>query len=84
MNYVKVKILPRPHNMEFKCVGGLIFDINYVEYSNFKTKMWFNSKEQYHRENGPAIIWSDGRQWWYRYDKCHHENSPAIIRSGGI
>ena len=34
---------------------------------------------QYHRKNGPAILYPDGSQSWYLYDKLHRENGPAII-----
>ena len=28
-------------------------------------KFWLNDKEQYHREDGPALEYSNGGKWWY-------------------
>ena len=35
-----------------------------------------------HRENGPAIINSEGKQWWKNYE-LHREDGPARIHSDG-
>jgi hypothetical protein len=32
-----------------------------------------------HRNNGPAIIWSEGDQFWFYNGKRHRTNGPAII-----
>ncbi|MCR4330295.1 MAG: hypothetical protein NUV49_00170, partial [Patescibacteria group bacterium] len=34
-----------------------------------------------HREDGPAIEWSDGSQHWYLNGKLHREDGPAIVYS---
>ena len=34
---------------------------------------------QYHRENGPAIVWDDGSQEYYLNGKQHCDNGPAYI-----
>ena len=31
-----------------------------------------------HRENGPAVEWSDGDKEWHLNDKLHRENGPAV------
>lgn len=31
-----------------------------------------------HREDGPAVEWSDGSKTWYIGGKCHREDGPAI------
>lgn len=31
-----------------------------------------------HREDGPAVIWSDGTSFWYINDLLHREEGPAI------
>jgi len=31
-----------------------------------------------HRENGPAVIYSDGTQEWHLNDKLHREDGPAV------
>ena len=36
-----------------------------------------------HREDGPAIVWSDGRRsWWINGDR-HREDGPAVIYADG-
>jgi len=30
----------------------------------------------YHREDGPAITWSDGSQFWFRHGLAHREDGP--------
>jgi len=42
-----------------------------------------NSSGQLHRDDGPAIIWPDGRQHWYRDGLLHREDGPAIIYPEG-
>lgn len=39
---------------------------------------WVNDNLQYHRENGPAVIHSDGTQEWWQNGKLHREDGPAI------
>jgi hypothetical protein len=38
---------------------------------------------QYHREDGPAIIYPDGTQEWYINGKLHREDGPAVIYPDG-
>jgi len=38
---------------------------------------WVNGK--CHREDGPAVIYSDGTQAWYINGKMHREDGPAVI-----
>jgi hypothetical protein len=43
------------------------------------TKRWYNEKAvKYHREDGPAIEYSNGTKFWYLNGKRHRENGPAI------
>jgi hypothetical protein len=37
----------------------------------------------YHREDGPAVIYSSGSQWWYKNNERHREDGPAIISQNG-
>jgi hypothetical protein len=48
------------------------------------TKFWCNSKGEYHRENGPAIEWTDGGTCWYINGKFHREDGPAIDCISGV
>lgn len=38
-------------------------------------------QDKLHRENGPAIEWSDGNQSWYKNGILHREDGPANISS---
>lgn len=48
-------------------------------YKFINGKRWKNSKGQYHRIKGPAVIWADGSEFWYKYDKLHRLDGPAYI-----
>ena len=39
---------------------------------------WFNSKGQLHREDGPAIEYSNGTKSWYLKGHLHREDGPAM------
>jgi hypothetical protein len=46
------------------------------------TKSWYlNGK--FHREDGPAIEWSDGTKSWWLNGKRHREDGPAFECSDG-
>jgi hypothetical protein len=44
---------------------------------------WFNEYGQRHREDGPAIEWSDGHKEWYRNGQLHREDGPAVEWADG-
>ena len=33
----------------------------------------------FHRDDGPAVIYSSGSKAWYKYGKLHRDDGPAII-----
>jgi hypothetical protein len=37
-------------------------------------QIWYNKRGQYHRENGPAIIYTHGRYYWYVNGNMYHNN----------
>ncbi len=39
--------------------------------------------DKFHRDDGPAIIYSDCSQEWYQNGKLHRDDGPAIIYSDG-
>ncbi len=47
-----------------------------VKVSENITEWYFNGK--YHRENGPAIEWTNGTKEWFINGKRHREDGPAI------
>jgi hypothetical protein len=38
----------------------------------------FTQNDQYHREDGPAVIYTDGTREWYLNGKLHREDGPAV------
>lgn len=35
----------------------------------------------YHREDGPAVIWDDGSYIWYRHGWFHRNDGPAFFNA---
>jgi hypothetical protein len=35
-----------------------------------------------HREDGPALEYTDGNKYWYRHGKLHREDGPACEQNG--
>jgi len=50
----------------------------------YGTKEWKLPPGKHHREDGPAIEYSDGDKWWYINGLLHRENGPAIECANGI
>lgn len=44
---------------------------------------WRKSNGELHREDGPAVIHSDGAQIWYKNGKQHCINGPSFIGYDG-
>jgi hypothetical protein len=44
---------------------------------------WLNEQGLYHRDDGPAIEWSDGSREWYVNGKNHRLDGPAVEWSDG-
>ena len=56
------------------------FLLNWQKNSNIKVineKLWYiNGKK--HREDGPAVEYTNGDKEWWINDQCHREDGPAI------
>ena len=48
------------------------------EKNEYGSLFWRNEKDEFHREDGPAIITSRGDCYWYINDKFHREGGPAV------
>jgi len=44
--------------------------------------IWYLDNE-YHRTDGPAVIYHNGTQWWYLNGKLHCTDGPAYIDANG-
>jgi hypothetical protein len=43
----------------------------------------FDEHGRLHREDGPAVIWSDGSQNWWQHGKIHRDDGPAVVLADG-
>jgi hypothetical protein len=57
----------------------------YIEITNYGTKIYHKDRglSVIHREDGPAIEYSDGTKAWYRNSLLHREDGPAIEWADG-
>ena len=46
-------------------------------------KVFYNDKNQYHRDDGPAIEYSNGNKYWYQQGQLHREDGPAVESADG-
>ena len=44
---------------------------------------YYNDKNQLHREDGPAIEYSNGTKYWFLNGKEHRTDGPAVEDSDG-
>ena len=51
--------------------------------TTIRSMEWYNDVGQFHRLDGPAVVWSDGYKAWYINGKIHREDGPAIMYSNG-
>jgi|SRR5579859_1289797 len=48
----------------------------------FGTKRWL-IHDQLHRENGPAVVYTDGSKAWFLHGQRHRLDGPAIEHANG-
>ena len=65
---------------ELNTLEALKYKIVVDEYGD---KYYYNSLNQRHREDGPAIERADGTKAWYIDGKLHREDGPAIEYANG-
>ena len=42
------------------------------------TQRWYLD-DKLHRQDGPAVVYSDGSEYWYLDDKLHRQDGPAAV-----
>lgn len=52
--------------------------MSYKEIDKSGTIKWYNEDGQYHKEDGPAIVYSNGDKFWYINGDLHREDGPAV------
>ena len=57
--------------------------MNYIVETTTVGTFWRNEKGEYHREDGPAIEYSNDAKSWYLNGKRHRADGPAIERANG-
>ena len=54
-----------------------------VVVDRYGTRRYYNSANQLHRDEGPAIEWIDGGKEWFQNGQTHRIGGPAIEWSDG-
>ena len=49
-----------------------------VVVNEYGIRGYYNSADQLHRTNGPAVIWADGTKWWMQNGQLHRTDGAAI------
>lgn len=57
--------------------------MNNPKINKYGSKAWYDDQDQYHNDNGPAIIHSSGYKAWYVNGIRHNDNGPAAIWPNG-
>ena len=52
-------------------------------YVEFERVRWKNGKGLLHRDDGPAIVYSNGSKGWLKNGNLHREDGPACEHSDG-
>ena len=86
-------VSPEPHwKDEMKILSEKIMsteqvesETNYVYCKVYECgdKVYYNAEGHHHREDGPAVEYSNGDKLWYINDKFHREDGPAIDHTDG-
>ena len=50
---------------------------------NHNGTFYYNKDGLFHREDGPAIIWTNGSKEWFFCGQLHREDGPAIEQANG-
>ena len=55
-----------------------------IEVDKFGTRRYYNSANQLHRENGPAVDDANGHKEWWQNGQRHRIDGPAIEWCNGV
>ncbi len=60
-------------------------EAQYIEITELGSKFYYKDREMtiLHREDGPAVEWSDGDKKWWIDGKLHRTDGPAVECSDG-
>jgi len=51
--------------------------------TNYNGSIYWTLNGKYHREDGPAIQFTDGTKYWYFHGQYHRADGPAIEYTNG-
>lgn len=54
-----------------------------VEFNSHGTMGYSNSRGQWHRIHGPALIFPSGTKYWYQNGQLHRLDGPAVENADG-
>jgi len=54
-----------------------------IKVDEYGTVKYYNEKGQLHREDGPAVIHTNGYEEWYQNNKLHRLDGPALTYIDG-
>ena len=54
-----------------------------IEVNEYGIHKYYNSADQLHRTNGPAVLCADGTELWYQNGLRHRTDGPAIATPSG-
>ena len=54
-----------------------------IEVDGLGNRFYYNSANQLHRTNGPAIEYANGTKYWYQNGVCHRTDGPAVEWDSG-
>ena len=55
----------------------------HIEVDEYGIHKYYNSADQLHRTNGPAVLCADGTELWYQNGLRHRTDGPAIATPSG-
>ena len=65
---------------EYFNVKGKKYELNFRRIEKDKRGIYYKLDNNYHRSDGPAVIYNDGDETWYFNGQYHRLDGPAIIR----
>ena len=54
-----------------------------IEVNDIGTTCYYNSVEQLHRDDGPAVVFADNTKQWYQNGQLHRPDGPAVEWADG-
>lgn len=71
-------------DLDLNKIGRPPHDFTGIVYAYIGSKLYFKGwvkSGNYHRDDGPAVEYSNGDRTWFQNGSVHREDGPAITRS---